>query len=683
MEFKVIKKAVAHQFNEMCKMAKEDGVGLFRANVDKDKLWETYLASFPEGTNPMFRERTEHDCSCCRSFIRVVGDVVAITSKNEIVSIWDVDVADKEPAYQAVADALAKLVKSKAIENIFLSVESTAGTDKNFEEVVNGTPIEWQHFFVNIPREYVVRGVDIGTKLSDARALYDVLKRSLDELTEDAVEIVLDLIAQNSLYRGAEHKMAVSTFQKLQKEYAKLKTKKAKEAFVWRNAKKVPVSVSKIRNTSIGTLLVDLSNEVGIEEAVRKFEAMVAPMNYKRPTAIVTPAMIERAKQTVEELGLTSALSRRHAVLSDISVNDILFVDRTAKPKLGGNVFDDLVATAPDKKPKNFDKVEEVHIDKFISDILPRVTSLEVMFENQHIKNLVNIIAPQDPTAGKLFKWDNNFSWAYKGDVADSIKEKVKAAGGNVTGDLCCRLAWFNYDDLDFHMVEPNGTEIYFGHKRSTSTGGQLDVDMNAGGGQTRTPVENIFYGNRNSMKEGTYKLFVRQFSRRERVDVGFEAEIDFMGEVYSFAYDKEVSGDVLVAKFKYSHKNGIEIIESLPSSKVSKEVWGLMTNKFHKVNVMMYSPNHWESSGSGVGNKHYMFIIEGCNNSEPARGFFNEYLDTRLDAHRKVFELLGGKLKVEPTDEQMAGLGFSSTQHDAILCRVKGNIKRVIKIVF
>lgn len=683
MDFKVIKNAVAQQFNAMCKMAKEDGVGLFRANVDKDKLWETYLASFPEGTNSMFRERTEHDCSGCRSFIRAVGNVVAITSKNEIVSIWDVDVADKEPAYQAVADALAKLVKSKAIENIFLSVESTAGTDKNFEEVVNGTPIEWQHFFVNIPREYVVRGVNNGTKLSDARALYDVLKRSLDELTEDAVETVLDLIAQNSLYRGAEHKMAVSTFRQLQKEYAKLKTEKAKEAFVWRSTKKVPVSVSKIRNTSIGTLLVDLSNEVDIEEAVREFEAMVAPMNYKRPTAIVTPAMIERAKQTVEELGLTSALSRRHAVLSDISVNDILFVDRTAKPKLGGNVFDDLVATAPDKKPKNFDKVEEVHIDKFISDILPRATSLEVMFENQHIKNLVNIIAPQDPTAGKLFKWDNNFSWAYKGDVADSIKEKVKAAGGNVTGDLCCRLAWFNYDDLDLHMLEPNGTEIYFSNKRSHFTCGQLDVDMNAGYGKTRTPVENIFYGNRSGIKEGVYTLYVRQFSRRENVDVGFEVEIDFMGDVHHFAYDKMVTGDVQVAKFKYSHKNGIEIIESLPSSKVSKEVWGLMTNKFHKVNVMMYSPNHWESSGSGVGNKHYMFIIEGCNNPKPARGFFNEYLDTRLDAHRKVFELLGGKLKVEPTDEQMAGLGFSSTQHDAILCRVKGSINRVIKIVF
>ena len=146
----------------------------------------------------MFRERTEHDCSCCRSFIRAVGNVVAITSKNEIVTIWDIDVADKEPAYQAVADALAKLVKSKAIENIFLSVESTAGTDKNFEEVVNGTPIEWQHFFVNIPREYVVRGVNNGTKLSDARELCNgrTEKKSLTSLLRTQLKQYLTLCAQ-------------------------------------------------------------------------------------------------------------------------------------------------------------------------------------------------------------------------------------------------------------------------------------------------------------------------------------------------------------------------------------------------------------------------------------------------------------------------------------------------------
>lgn len=31
----------------------------------------------PAGTNPIFRERTEHDCSCCRNFVKNLGNVVA------------------------------------------------------------------------------------------------------------------------------------------------------------------------------------------------------------------------------------------------------------------------------------------------------------------------------------------------------------------------------------------------------------------------------------------------------------------------------------------------------------------------------------------------------------------------------------------------------------------------------
>ncbi|MCF1193342.1 hypothetical protein LRR18_17265, partial [Mangrovimonas sp. AS39] len=112
-------------------------------------------------------------------------------------------------------------------------------------------------------------------------------------------------------------------------------------------------------------------------------------------------------------------------------------------------------------------------------------------------------------TAGKLFKWDNNFTWSYNGGVADSIKERVKTAGGNVSGYLCCRLAWYNHDDLDFHMKEPGSNEIYYGRKGPSTCGGQLDVDMNAGCGITRTPVENIFYASRNAMKEGIYTLNV------------------------------------------------------------------------------------------------------------------------------------------------------------------------------
>jgi hypothetical protein len=96
-----------------------------------------------------------------------------------------------------------------------------------------------------------------------------------------------------------------------------------------------------------------------------------------------------------------------------------------------------------------------------------------------------------------------------------------------------------------------------------------------------------------------------------------------------------------------------------------------------------MMSPNHWESSGSGIGNKHYMFIVEGCSNPEPARGFFNEFLNEALNEHRKVFEIVGNKMKAPYITEQLSGLGFSSTQKDSVLCRVGGSFNRVIKIIF
>ena len=120
-------------------------------------------------------------------------------------------------------------------------------------------------------------------------------------------------------------------------------------------------------------------------------------------------------------------------------------------------MFDEL-SQSVSEKPKNLDKVEEVTIETFINNILPKAESLEVLFENRHAGNLVSLIAPVDPESKTLFKWDNRFSWSYAGELADSIKERVKRAGGKVDGDLrvLC-LGQLNYDDLDFHMKEPDG----------------------------------------------------------------------------------------------------------------------------------------------------------------------------------------------------------------------------------
>lgn len=200
MEFSVFKRAVAAQFAQMSKG------DLFRTKVTKDQLWETYLKSFPEGSNPIYKERTEHYCNCCKQFIRAVGDVVAIVD-GKLVSIWDVQIPT-EPNYQVVADALSALVKSFPIEDVFRHYEKVAGVDKTFQELVDGR-LTWQHFFVNIPQKFVMRGTDIASYIGDQRSLHDVLLRSLKTITFDALDTVLELIDQNSLYRGEEHKFAV------------------------------------------------------------------------------------------------------------------------------------------------------------------------------------------------------------------------------------------------------------------------------------------------------------------------------------------------------------------------------------------------------------------------------------------------------------------------------------------
>lgn len=67
--FKDFVKAIQKNLQQMSK----DSSRLFTVNVDTEELYNLYLDSFPAGTNEIYRERREYDCSCCRHFIRDVG----------------------------------------------------------------------------------------------------------------------------------------------------------------------------------------------------------------------------------------------------------------------------------------------------------------------------------------------------------------------------------------------------------------------------------------------------------------------------------------------------------------------------------------------------------------------------------------------------------------------------------
>ena len=679
MGFVNFRTKIQEQFASMI----QDSIRLFAVEVDKDEMWNLYLDSFPEGTNNIYRERREHDCSCCRQFVKHIGNVVAI--KNGVVStIWDVNIGDT--TYQPVADALSAYIKSKAVENVFFSKEQRAGTSHNFELLPNGESKKWEHFYAEIPAISVERRRSIGDVQGEFRATKSVFKRSLDEISEDSLLTVLELISQNSLYRGEEWKNPLNIFLEHKRAYTALGDDRLRDLYAWEMSVKVGGAIGRIRNHSIGTLLVNISEGMELDLAVRKYEQIVAPANYKRPKAIFTQKMLEEAQRTIEELGYMTALGRRYATLDDITANNILFSNKdSAKRIAGASIFDDMKKDVP-VNPKKFSRVEEVAIADFVSSILPNAQEIELFLESRHSGNLMSLIAPQDKTSKSMFKWNNGFSWAYAGNIADStMKENVKAAGGKVDGILRFSIQWndedYNPNDFDAHCIQPNGNTIFFGSKRDNSTTGELDVDI-ISPTRGRAAVENITWLNKSRMPRGTYQFLVNCYSNRGGRS-GFKAEIEFDGQLYSFDYNRELrhGENVYVANVEFDGET-FRLVEKLPSGVSSRDIWGLKTNQFVPVSVVCYSPNYWDEQ-TGVGNRHYFFMLKDCVNPERPNGMFNEYLKEDLLKHKRVFEALGSKMAVADSADQLSGVGFSSTRRGDVIVKVKGATERVLKIKF
>ena len=684
--FKEFRTLLQKHFDEMVK----DGAPLFITNADEDKLYNLYLDSFPAGTNPTFRKRREYDCSCCRRFVKNIGKLVSFMD-GQMVTVWDFDT--KSDVYQPVVDALAAYVKTCAVVNPYyvsrnMISDGKFGTEMNYEYDADHKAVRtWDHFAVEIPQRFIVNSYDVSTKMAEWRDSANVFKRSLEELTMDAVDTVLELIAQNSLYRGKEFEGLVRGFKSDKQVYDRLPDEK-KSAYVWMAPGGASMNRLRIRNTAIGTLLVNLSEGMDVDAAVTAFEKVVAPANYKRPKAIFTKKMLEDAQKTVTELGYMNSLARRFATLDDITANNILFCNRDAAPRVMGaaNPFE-AMAKSLGTDPKKFGRAEEIGIEKFVKEVLPTAAGLELFMENRFSKNMVSLIAPQDKSAPSMLKWPNGFSWAYTGNMADSdIRENVKAAGGKVDGVLRFSIQWndvpgeWDENDEDAHCIEPDKNHIYYVSKWNSRTDGCLDVDITHPS-RDKAAVENITWPDIKKMKEGEYSFYVNCFASRGG-KTGFRAEIEFDGNIYSFNYDKPLHGGQNVAVAKVTLKDGkFSIKELLPSSTSTREIWGVNSNQFVPVSVAMYSPNYWDEQ-TGNGNRHYFFMLKDCVNPEKPNGFYNEFLKADLLQHKRVFEALGSKMAVQSVDDQLSGVGFSETQHNSFIVKVQGATERVLKVV-
>ncbi|GIF20886.1 hypothetical protein BJ973_001207 [Actinoplanes tereljensis] len=635
--------------------------------LDRDSLWLTFLDSFPAGTNLRFRERSEYDCSTCRVFIKHFGNVVEIHNA-QIRTLWS-GVSASDPVFSVVAAAMDEFVGTLPLSGIFRSAEAQYGA-KTTRALRDGQVEVWNHLYGRVEKQH--RSTDAGAARGTFDAAVQVFQRGLAELSRPALDTVADLIDDNALYRGAEHSRAVTEFRSLQNRWTQATDGRA---FVFANAMN---PAARLRNTVIGTLVQDLSAGVDLEQAVRSFETKVAPQNYQRPTALITPAMVKAAMKTIDELGIEESLQRRFARLSDVSVNNVLWVDNDTQSRMKDGIEGLLMQAAsarlPDPKP------QEIPVVAFLKDILPGAESIDLWVANRHEPHFVSLTTGRHPAAPRLFTWDNDFAWSYGGNVTDSIKERVKRAGGNVTGKLRVSLSWFNHDDLDLHVFEPNGDHIWYRDKRN-----KLDVDMNASGPFSREPVENVTWTR--NIADGEYRIEVNQYHKRDSSPVGFVIETESDGKIEHYSHERAVGHKETVEVGRMTIAG--EVItafrpgKDMQAGSAGKDLWGITTEQFVPVSTVMYSPSYFDDSE--VGNRHYFFMLKGCVNDQPARGIYNEFLRRDLQPHRKVFEVLGDRTKCEPSPDQLSGLGFSSTVRSSVVAKVTmtGGRRRLLSIQF
>jgi len=105
------------------------------------------------------------------------------------------------------------------------------------------------------------------------------------------------------------------------------------------------------------------------------------------------------------------------------------------------------------------------------------------------------------------------------------------------TGDIQVSLSWDTATDVDLHVIEPGGCELYYGNK-TCSSGGELDLDSNAGCGIDGINNENAYWPP-GAAPEGEYQVRVAFWSDCSGLPADYTVTVNYCGnvEVYTGAF--------------------------------------------------------------------------------------------------------------------------------------------------
>lgn len=666
---------------------------LFNLKINKDKVWELYLESIPSEHNQVFKERRYYDCNCCRHFLQHMAGIVEIKEDGEVESIWDFET---DTYFKQSVKELRKYAHSidvNEIENLSFNprtLRKQKGSNKKILGVkynVDEDGLVFNHFYAeNIPSKYVdCKNTNLINKKTS-------LKNTLEVFNLEAIEKTQEAVKEYNLPRFQEKRPIIQKLRDLMFDYANIEEEN-KEAWLWLVSLKNSEIITSFKNTSAGSLIDDIAKGEDVYSASMKYFSKVDPTKYQqKQNEELSKREIEKVEKYLKENDYMNSIPRRFAEIHDISVNDVLFSNANVRPLM--NDSESLFASLKPTKSEapNSNKITEISLQEFISK-LSDTEKVEILFTPNLEKHLCSLIAPVNKEAKSLFKWNNGFSWAYNGNIADSsIREQVKKKGGKVDGVLVCSLAWNfedrkNLSDLDLHVKEPEGGYIYYPKKRKKMpSSGMLDVDIIDPERESSFSVENINYTDMKKMPNGKYEFYVNLFSGGRGMKNGFDIQLKIFDKIIEYKYtDREysyINGNATSAiHIATIEKQGskLKLIEGVGLTPITNKTdvhktWNMNTNTYQEVLVASYSPNYWTQNEVKTGYQHLMLFCKDTINEENPNGFFNEFIKKDiLNQGKAVIQVLGKKAKVKDNQEQLSGFGIALDKRIEFTVKIDG----------
>ena len=280
-----------------------------------------------------------------------------------------------------------------------------------------------------------------------------------------------------------------------------------------------------------------------------------------------------------------------------------------------------------------------------ITDFVPPTTPPRIRETSGHITDTTN-----NGNNSSNNNNNNDGSGNSQPPISGSDITNVTGSLGAGVGPITVTLAWRTHDDLDLHMITPDGSRIYYRNK--TAQGGTLDVDMNARDSELAEDiaVENIYFPD---PENGHYKIYLRDFYDRTsgstthwyvKVKVGnneqmFEGDIDNSGtEVFVFEFDYGGHGtESTLPPPPDGNTMGGTLVER--GARTGKITVSTMWNRYDDVDLHILAPGdahiYYSNKTAGGGRLDVDANAGGQRILDPVE---NIYFDNPKNGHYKVW---------------------------------------------